>query len=733
MIPEERLSTSPVVSAFQGAPFGATLLDDYEHGGVALNDPSEGMVAKLWKIGYNFETSEVYVSAPGVPPTVLFTRSGITELSLAFDQNMNPFVAFVQDGVSKFWWYDPLLPGMAFEEALIATAITPRCTLDDKRRTQASNSDVILAYMRSGSLYYRQQRDRFLTERLLHADLGGRLQAIGMNSGLRLQFKVLDATHESLVSEPPVLADIVFDLCQQSGIDPVNIDVKDLYNDRVHGLKVAIAEGLDKPIDQLREVFFFDKAERDRAIRWPKRGRPVVARIPYEHLVQGNPVALKIKVRDESKLPREIHINHLDPAGGYAKNKQTAQRRSNLVRAKGKKTITTGVVLEADQAATAVMTRLKVAWNELLDYEFSTTLRYTELVPGEDVIEVEDSRGDWHRMRLEERNDEGSHIEWKGVQDAGLRTYGPTFAGNSLPPPTSTTPGLVGETRLELLNIPVQRDEDDELGVYVAAAGESAGWTGYQLIGSRDGGSSFVEVFTSTDAATLGETLTDLEEEAGYEYQSDQTLDVVVNYPLASISYDQLLGNQNRFVVGDMVAQFQTAVLQGMVGARYHYRLSGLILSRYHTPPAFWPEGTRFVLLDAAVRFVRLQQWAVGQDLAYKPVSLGATEDETTTTLYLFDEPASQTEWPVHDVEADRDVSDNVTVTWSGSARLGVDTAPYHSKYFNGYRVKFDDGHTIDTAGTSVVYSAAPVGVGVQVCAMNTITGEGPYSDLLLT
>ena len=42
--------------------------------------------------------------------------------------------------------------------------------------------------------------------------------------------------------------------------------------------------------------------------------------------------------------------------------------------------------------------------------------------------------------------------------------------------------------------------------------------------------------------------------------------------------------------------------------------------------------------------------------------------------------------------------------------------------------MKFSDAHTIDTLGDSVVYPAAPPGVTVQVCGLNEITGEGPYS-----
>ena len=75
--------------------------------------------------------------------------------------------------------------GMVFTSIL--GAVNPRVTLDDKRRGQTSSSDVILAYLRAGSLYYRQQRDRYLTEYLLTANppCGG-LATLCMSTGGRL-------------------------------------------------------------------------------------------------------------------------------------------------------------------------------------------------------------------------------------------------------------------------------------------------------------------------------------------------------------------------------------------------------------------------------------------------------------------------------------------------------------------------------------------------------------------
>src|SRR3970040_525386 len=73
---------------------------DYEYGVIALSDASQGMFVQLWTIQYSGANVQVH-SPSSIEPTVLFTATGVTDLGLAFDQNMFPTVAYVQDGECK--------------------------------------------------------------------------------------------------------------------------------------------------------------------------------------------------------------------------------------------------------------------------------------------------------------------------------------------------------------------------------------------------------------------------------------------------------------------------------------------------------------------------------------------------------------------------------------------------------------------------------------------------------
>lgn len=189
MLPDNTLSYLPVTGQMY-APDSkrVTLLVDFELGGVAIGDTSQGLMVREWVFSYN-PSGQIVVAHDGGEPVVVLTRAGVTELAGTFDQNMSPVVAFVVNGEVFLNWYDSIIGQRRTDS--FGAGYTPRLTLDDKRAS-AVNSDVVLAYIRNRSLYYRQQRDRFGVERLLKDGLSPitRLRNIGMTTQFRLLFEL---------------------------------------------------------------------------------------------------------------------------------------------------------------------------------------------------------------------------------------------------------------------------------------------------------------------------------------------------------------------------------------------------------------------------------------------------------------------------------------------------------------------------------------------------------------
>lgn len=193
MLPGNLPSTIPVPSAFMPPDsFVTSKLIDYELGGVAINDASQGLQVQTW-VGW-VRDSDVLVqpqSGEG-EPHVVFSRSGITSMSFCFDQNMRPAVAVTVNDEVLFYWYDSTIN--AYRTDSFGLGRNPRLTLDDKRASLLAGSDIILAFIKPNqSLIYRRQRDRFLTEFILRTGLraSDELRNIGMGKNWRLQFEIV--------------------------------------------------------------------------------------------------------------------------------------------------------------------------------------------------------------------------------------------------------------------------------------------------------------------------------------------------------------------------------------------------------------------------------------------------------------------------------------------------------------------------------------------------------------
>jgi hypothetical protein len=195
VLPDEVLSTVSLPAQFRfPRNIPRRQLIDYEYGGNDINDGSAGLRVKVWKGEYIEE--EIRLSAPGVAPVAVLTIPGLLDFQFTFDRNMNPFVCYeFEDGTTpRFYWFDTVASDFV-TTILPSGSVTPRCAHDDNRDLQSAASDIILAYCRGGSLYFRAQRERYIDEHLLSTEAGeaGLIQ-IGMNDRWRFQFQLSTAS-----------------------------------------------------------------------------------------------------------------------------------------------------------------------------------------------------------------------------------------------------------------------------------------------------------------------------------------------------------------------------------------------------------------------------------------------------------------------------------------------------------------------------------------------------------
>ena len=190
MFPNNAMSAMPMTSLFLSPDIErATASEDFEDGGIALQDSSQGLSGFRWRC--YFDASNVFVQRDGSSPVNIFSQAGITEIAFAFDQNMRHNVAYRLTNERVYLrWFDSVAQAYAVTD--FGPAKNPRMALDDKRMSQVNNSDVILAYLRDGQVFYRMQRDRYATEYVVASGLADtiRLRNIGMGRNLRFQFEL---------------------------------------------------------------------------------------------------------------------------------------------------------------------------------------------------------------------------------------------------------------------------------------------------------------------------------------------------------------------------------------------------------------------------------------------------------------------------------------------------------------------------------------------------------------
>lgn len=211
MLPDDVLSTTPVISSFVGGKsFPVTGQLNYEYGPIALQDASRGINYQMWTS--RLENGIVYIKSPTVPEYSFLTLPDVTEMSFSFDRNANILFAYVQAGSVFMYWYDSSVGGYV-TTPYGSDIINPRLTHDDKRSGQSSISDVIFAYVHvdtrdglgkplTASLRYRQQRERYGVERILATNVTDGLVKIGMMRNLRVGFQLKQQSGAVIVNTP---------------------------------------------------------------------------------------------------------------------------------------------------------------------------------------------------------------------------------------------------------------------------------------------------------------------------------------------------------------------------------------------------------------------------------------------------------------------------------------------------------------------------------------------------
>lgn len=532
------------------------------------------------------------------------------------------------------------------------------------------------------------------------------------------------------------LKDTIIQICARAGLPSSLVDVSLLPDVNLNGLAVTNQYTAGEILRTLGQAYLFDPSPRDGKVWFIPRGGDHVATITIDDLVDEDDEEEDDRRDDSISVPRVLHLNYWDTAGGLATSQQSSERSGDR-RSVGETSIQTSVLMTADQAAQNVVVNHKVlAENQRGSVNLTLPDKWIGLRIADPIIaEVGDAN---RRLMIQKMSILDGYQKYEATYDR-QSAYTSNVEGipavPQTPPPTSN----VGPTLIIPLDIPLLRDSDDtaDLSYYVAVAGISPAWSGALIEISYDGGANYIDSQEATASSTIGNLKDELPDHPKEFPDTVHSFSVAMATPDSELEDTDLAGMQNRknlAAIGSPSLGWELVNFANVEETTAdEWLISYLLRGRKDTETRLHNAGEYIVMLDRSILgFVPSAVTDLNRTLTFRATSLGAPV-ETGTVVSMFYTGKSQTERHVGYLSGRFD-GDNLIIEWQGVARLGGGGSVAHGSQFNGYRVTFDDGVNppivVDTDNQTVTQDVSTLGddITVTVVQLNNLTGEGPPS-----
>lgn len=480
-------------------------------------------------------------------------------------------------------------------------------------------------------------------------------------------------------------------------------------------------------------------------IKFVKRGGSVSGIIPNTDLAahedgSNYPDPLDTSRAQDLELPLELSVLYINPDADYQQGVQISKRQTSS----GVSTLSVSLpIVFSDTKAKQVADVLHyLSWIERTVYKLELSRKWSKLEPT-DVIQVEYNDTTF-LMRIVSKNESASGIISLECVAEDSSVYTQSGLGASSSPSVTQVIKVPVQTVIYLLDLPALRTEDDNPGIYVAAAGLRPGWTGCTLFKSSDNGTTYTETISLTEEAILGNATTVLG-----NYWGGNTVDELntvtikmLSGSLSSIDNPTMLNGGNFALLGNELIHFRSAELI----ATNTYKLSGLLRGRRGTERGQNTHsiGERFILINTLTWYrLPLELGDIGIQRLFKAVSFNTSVSQTASVPFTPAGVALECLPPVH-VGAGRSASEDIIISFIRRDRLDpswrdfVDT--YMSETSESYEIDiYDDSfttviRTLTSSTTSVTYSAAnqvtdfgvkKTSLNIKVYQLSSAVGRG--------
>jgi hypothetical protein len=444
---------------------------------------------------------------------------------------------------------------------------------------------------------------------------------------------------DRIESSPVTLATVVDDVSDWVGLS--GQDTSQLTQP-VHGYSVSQGSGKDM-LDPLLTVHDVDARPHDHSIQFLVRGAAPSLTLLTEDFVRENGPRYTVTIEQDTDLPAGMSVNFADMNADQSPNTIRSQRVADAMDSSRQETIDLSTYATTPDEAQQLSDRcLRRVWNERENLKLSLTAQELILEPGD--VRFISLDGEVRPARLKKLTIKQLALDTEWVRsEPSLHTLnGATGAAQEgRDPDILVFPAL---SKGFALDIPLITDGDNDINpiLYVAAGGYADPYAGTIFLRGDDG--SYDEEFGAVNAdqeATWGLTTNTLGAANPNLWDRGNSINVtLLNGTLtssseAAINEDPTL---NLAVIGAddrwEIINFATATLE----ADGTYTLSGFKRGRRGTEGhvATHVVGDSFILLSGALK-KEMGADDIGDDLSFKAVSLGRSEEQTEAIDIEFD------------------------------------------------------------------------------------------------
>lgn len=528
--------------------------------------------------------------------------------------------------------------------------------------------------------------------------------------------RIPNFTFEVVAHNSATVATVIDDLCEAAGVpylDAARTDYLDL-----RGFMIGRPATIRDSLTPLRGAYFFDMSEIEGELQFfPVDGTPVAKVAPGDlgahPFGTDRPAGYDARRISGEELPRQITVQHMDPARDYQVNSQRSRRAT--VSSDSDLSVDLPIVMTASEGKAIAERMHYMAWLRRTKLSAQLPIDYLHVEAGQKIIiPCDDGRDRAFRVIRKETRLPGSIAVECETDAASVLSRVAVATPAPVPPQEVKLPGV---TVAHLMDLPILRDEDDSSGFYVAGNGASSGWRGAVLYRSLDG-LNYTTLVDLPTGAFIGATENALGEAAPHYLDNANGVTVALldaAQTLESVSDAQVLNGANACVIGDEVMQFGLAELIGPA----RYRLSRLLRGRKGTEDkiAGHAAGDRFILLSGAAGIYRpaIAAAELGVERQYKAASNGTLVSDAVAQAFTHTGRWAKP-YAVAHVRGVRNAGGDLAISWIRRTRLdapwldGVD-APL-GEDSEAYEIDVLDGggatvRTISATTPAATYAAA--------------------------